>query len=147
MADPNTFLSKAEQDEVVEAIQAAEKETSGEIRVHLDRSAKGNIDRKAVAIFRWLKMHKTAARNGVLVYIAVEDQQFAIIGDQGINQAVPEGFWDSTRDTMAGAFKQGQFAQGIVAGIREAGVQLRTHFPYQSDDVNEWPGDISYGEA
>lgn len=147
MADPNTFLSEAEQDEVVEAIQAAEKETSGEIRVHLDRSAKGNIDRKAVAIFRWLKMHKTAARNGVLVYIAVEDQQFAIIGDQGINQAVPEGFWDSTRDKMTRAFKQGLFAQGIVAGIREAGIQLRAHFPYQSDDVNELPDDISFGDA
>lgn len=147
MADPKTFLTEAEQGEVVAAIQAAEKETSGEIRVHLDRSAKGNINRKAVAIFRWLKMHKTAARNGVLVYIAVEDQQFAIIGDQGINQVVPEGFWDSTRDEMARAFKQGRFAQGVVSGIREAGAQLRTHFPYQSDDVNELPDDISFGDA
>jgi uncharacterized membrane protein len=147
VADPKTFLSETEQTQVVQAIQEAEKRTSGEIRVHLDRTSGGNVNRKAVAVFRWLKMHKTDARNGVLIYLAVEDHEFAIIGDQGVNQVVPSGFWDTTRDAMQAAFKKGQFAEGLMAGIREAGEQLRLHFPYQSDDVNELPDDISFGDA
>lgn len=132
---------------MVAAIKAAELQTSGEIRVHIDKSCKGNAVRKAIKVFRWLKMNKTDARNGVLIYLAVAENQFAIIGDEGINAVVPSGFWDSTRDAMQGHFKQGRFADGLAHGIREAGEQLRAHFPYQSDDVNELPDEISFGDA
>lgn len=143
---PKTLLSESDQAQVVAAIKQAELQTSGEIRVHIDRTSRGNAVRKAIKVFRWLKMHKTAARNGVLIYLAVEESQFAIIGDEGIDQVVPSGFWDSTRDAMQVKFKEGLFAQGLSHGIQEAGEQLRSHFPYQSDDVNELPDEISFGD-
>ena len=91
-------------------------------------------------------MHQTELRNGVLIYLAVEDRQLAILGDAGINLKVPKGFWDDTRDVMINEFKQGNFAKGLSDGIIKAGEQLREHFPYQSDDVNELSDDISFGE-
>ena len=89
-------------------------------------------------------MHKTAQRNGVLIYIAIQDHQFAIIGDAGINQLVPHNFWDSTKEAMLGYFKNGDLAGGITAGVKLAGEQLQTFFPYRDGDVNELPDEISY---
>jgi uncharacterized membrane protein len=91
-------------------------------------------------------MHKTELRNGVLFYIAIEDHKFSIIGDQGINEKVPSDFWESTRDLMLNYFKQGEFLKGICQGIEKAGEQLKSHFPFQSDDTNELSNDISFQE-
>ena len=140
------FFSKSEEEQIVAAIKAAEKNTSGEIRVHIEASSKGKDPlERAVQVFQELEMHQTEARNGVLFYLAYEDHAFSIFGDQGINQKVPVGFWDSTRDQMQTAFKKLVFAEGLIAGITEAGEVLKAYFPYQSDDQNELDDSISKG--
>ena len=140
------FFSKSEEEQIVAAIKAAEKNTSGEIRVHIEASSKGKDPlERAVQVFQELEMHQTEARNGVLFYLAYKDHAFSIFGDQGINQKVPVGFWDSTRDQMQTAFKKLVFAEGLIAGITEAGEVLKAYFPYQSDDQNELDDSISKG--
>ena len=140
------FIGKQGQEKIVAAIKQAELDTSGEIRVHLESKCPSDPLQRAVYIFNYLKMYKTQARNGVLIYVAVESRKFAIIGDAGINNAVPENFWDSIKEKMAHAFSQGDYVQGISEAIREAGLSLKKYFPYQSDDINEQPDEISFGQ-
>lgn len=130
---------------LVNAIADAEKGTSAEIRVHADRYCKSDPVNKAVNIFKKLEMDKTEARNGVLIYISIEDKKFAIIGDKGINELVPPGFWESTRDLMLNEIKLNHVVAGIKKGIEEAGKQLAVFFPWESGDKNELSNDISYG--
>lgn len=140
------FLSKEEQGLIVSTIKEAELETSGEIRVHIESKCKADLMQRAVYIFNYLKMYKTAARNGVLIYIDVSNKRFAIIGDCGINSKVPADFWDGIKDTMTEHFKKGQFCEGICSAIKTAGKELKAYFPFQKDDVNEQPDDISFGD-
>ncbi|MBN3034767.1 MAG: TPM domain-containing protein [Bacteroidales bacterium] len=140
------FLSPGEQEDILLAIKDAELDTSGEIRVHVENHCPGDALDRAAYIFGKLGMHKTTLRNGVLFYLALKNRKFAIIGDQGINTKVPEGFWDQIRERMIVAFREEQFADGLAEGIRLAGEQLKKHFPHQADDVNELPDDISFGE-
>ena len=88
-------------------------------------------------------MDNTKESNGVLIYVAVHDHKFVILGDQGIDRVVPDNFWESTRDIIQDHFKHGRFKQGIVEGILEAGKELKAHFPWQSDDQNELSDEIS----
>lgn len=129
------------------AIEVAEMNTSGEIRVHLEDSCKTDIFDRAVEIFRKLEMHKTKLRNGILFYLAVKDRKFVIIGDAGINRKVPEGFWDGVKELVISHFKSGMIAEGLMKGIEMAGEQLKEHFPHEADDVDELPNDISYGQT
>jgi uncharacterized membrane protein len=138
------FLTKEQKLQIAEAIKIAEHATSGEIRVHLELQCKVNVLERASFIFAKLGMHKTALRNGVLFYLAVEDKKFAILGDVGINKVVPPGFWDQIKSSMQEKFEIGKFANGLVKGIIMTGDFLKTHFPYEVDDVNELPDDISY---
>lgn len=128
------------------AIQQAELETSGEIKVHIENHCKEDTLDRAAYIFEQLHMHETALRNGVLIYLALKDKQFAILGDVGINQRVEDGFWDKISSLMMSYFKKGEYTQGLVEGILGAGEQLKAHFPYQSDDQNELSNDISFGK-
>ncbi len=144
--DPAKFLSKEEQQQIVQAIQEAEKETSGEIRLHIESKCKGDPLERAKEIFVKLKMHQTALRNGVIVYLAFQDRKFAIWGDKGINEKVPENFWQDVKDVMAEHFRKNQFAKGLIKGITMIGEKLKAFFPYQQDDVNELSDDISFGE-
>ena len=139
------FFSNYEEQAIIEAIQGAELNTSGEIRVHLEDKVKGNVLDVAVRVFRELEMDKTQARNGVLILIAPLDKKYAILGDEGINKVVPENFWDAEKNLMQEHFKEGAFCKGICEVIGRIGVKLKEHFPYQSDDVNELPDEISYG--
>lgn len=143
---PSKFFSKEEKERIVSAVREAELNTSGEVRVHLERKCKGEALDRAAYVFSKLKMHKTELRNGVLFYLAFEDRKFAILGDAGINAKTPDDFWDVIRKKMEGLFREGNFADGLCTGIEMAGQQLREHFPYQSDDVNELPDDISFGD-
>ncbi len=145
MAKDNQFLSKEEEQEIVAAIQTAELNTSGEIRIHIEATSKSEPYDRALEVFGELKMHATEQRNGVLLYIAANDHQFAICGDEGIDNVVANDFWDCTRDIMASHFKKGDFKRGIVAGILNAGEQLKHFFPYQTDDTNELSNEISKG--
>src|SRR5690606_978589 len=140
------LFSKEDRARIIDAIISAEKETSGEIQVHLENHCKGDVLDRAAEVFETLKMHKTAQRNGVLFYLAVEDHKFAIFGDVGINQLVPEHFWDDIKDEMLRHFKVRQFTEGLCKGIEMAAEQLKTHFPYdQHGDENELPDEISFG--
>lgn len=141
------FLSEKDKLQITNAIRVAETNTSGEIRVHIEtKCAGGNALDRAAFLFEQLKMHKTALRNGVLFYVALEDHKFAILGDAGINSKVPDDFWESTKDIVIGKLKEGKIAEGLASGIVMAGEQLKAHFPYQSDDVNELSDEISFGK-
>jgi uncharacterized membrane protein len=139
------FFSKSEKDQVKKAIKEAELNTSGEIRVHLDNYCKGDVLDRAAWWFEKLEMHKTNLRNGVLFYLAVKDRKFAILGDAGINAKTPEDFWDWIKEEMLKYFREDRFAEGLQQGILMAGQQLKKHFPYQSDDINELSDEISFG--
>ena len=138
------FFTKEEKDEILAAIQAAEKDTSGEIRVHVEKHCKGDLLDRAAFVFAKLDMHKTELRNGVLFYLAINDRKFAILGDKGINAVVPANFWQSISDHITELFKQQQFTKGLSDGIRMAGKQLAEKFPYQENDINELSDEISF---
>lgn len=144
MSSAKNFFTDAQSDQVVAAIKEAELNTSGEIRVHLEDKAKPNEIERAKKVFEELGMTNTELRNGVLIYVAVKDHKFAILGDKGINEKVPEHFWEDVRDIMQSNFREGKFTEGLCEGIMRAGEQLKTFFPYQKDDVNELDDDISY---
>ena len=137
------FLSASEEQEIVETIRQAELNTSGEIRVHIENSSKVDINKRTLEIFYNLKMDNTKLQNAVLIYVAVNDKQFVIYGDKGINNVVESNFWDSTKNTIEQHFKNGSFKQGLVDGIIKAGEQLKNHFPLQSNDQNELPNEIT----
>ena len=139
------FFNKEQQAQIVNAIKAAELNTSGEVRVHLDQHCEENVLDRAAFVFAKLKMHRTKLRNGVLFYLATESRKFAIIGDAGINQKVPDDFWDSIKEHVLAKFKECNFVDGLSEGIIKAGEKLKVHFPYQSDDINELSDDISFG--
>lgn len=139
------FLSTQEEQEIVEAIRIAESETSGEIRVHIEQNCDIDIYERSLEVFHILKMDNTKQQNGVLIYVAVDNKAFVIYGDQGINNIVGANFWNTTRDKIASHFKFNNFKQGLIDGIKEAGIVLSTHFPWEHDDRNELDNTISKG--
>ena len=144
MSNAITILNHEEDRRVVEAIKQAELNTSGEIKVHIENHCKGDVEQRSLVVFNRLKLNETKLRNGVLIYLAAKDHKFAILGDEGINNVVEADFWNDIRDLMAAEFKEGRFAEGLEQGIQCCGEKLKTYFPYQSDDVNEIPDEISY---
>ena len=143
MSKTEDFLSKADEQEIVQAIIEAEKNTSGEIRVHLEEhTEKSPLDR-AQEVFFELHMHETQERNGVLFYVGVADKKFAIIGDEGIDKVVDADFWDCTKYVVISNFKEGNYKKGLIDGILRAGERLKHYFPYQTDDSNELSNEIS----
>lgn len=142
----NKFLSQEEEAQVIQAIKAAEHLTSGEIRIHFESVCKGDVLDRAAWLFKLLKMNKTEHRNGTLIYLSTSDRKFAIIGDAGINAVVPEGFWNDVKDLMISNLSKGDLVKGFVLGISKVGEKLKEFFPYQEDDVNELPDEISYGK-
>ncbi len=143
---PQDLFTIAQQQEIVAAIKQAEKNTSGEIRVHIEKNCKEDVLDHAAFIFDELEMQKTELRNGVLIYLAVEDRKLAILGDAGINLKVPKGFWDEIKDLMITNFKEGKFTEGLSQGIILAGEQLKKHYPHDKEnDENELSDEISFG--
>lgn len=141
------FFNNEEKKLIKEAIGKAERNTSGEIRIHVEVSFHGSVLDRAATVFSKLGMHKTRLRNGVLFYLALKSKQFAILGDTGINQVVPDNFWETIKKIMEGHFRNAEFAQGLYKGIEMAGLQLKRHFPYQTTDINELSDDISFNHA
>ncbi len=140
------FFTTEQQKSIQQAIANAELNTSGEIRVHIDDTCKGEVLDCAANMFHQMKMNKTDLRNGVLFYLAVSDKKFAILGDKGINEKVPTDFWDTIKETVLTYFKQQQFTEGLCKGIEMAGEKLKTNFPLQSNDTNELTNDVSFGK-
>ncbi len=142
--DIKDFFTDIQQRDIQLAIENAELNTSGEIRVHLTKNCKQDVIKKSKQVFEKLKMHQTELRNGVLIFLAVEDRKFAILGDKGINDLVEDDFWDSIRNQMIEEFKKEQFTVGLCQGIEMIGKKLKANFPYQKDDTNELTNDISF---
>ena len=146
MPNARQILNDKEDRRIVEAIKQAELNTSGEIKVHIENHCRGDVEARSLFVFNHLKINETKQRNGVLIYLAVKDHKFAILGDEGINNVVGADFWNDIRDLMASAFKEGRFADGLEQGIMRCDEKLKTYFPYQTDDINEISDDISYGD-
>ncbi|WP_407557407.1 TPM domain-containing protein [Winogradskyella sp. 4-2091] len=143
MSKLEDFLSAEDEERIVEAIRNAEKNTSGEIRVHIEKHCSKDIFEHTLEVFHYLKMDNTKQQNGVLIYVAVEDKSFMIYGDKGINTVVDADFWNSTRDIITTQFKKGNFVGGLIDGINKAGKELSTHFPWEHGDTNELENSIS----
>ena len=142
------LFTETEKQQVVESIQAAEKQTSGEIRVFVESHCRfvNPVDR-AIEIFTGLKMEKTDARNAVLVYVALKDRQLALFGDKGIHEKVGTAFWNEKVKLILSHFNKANYAEGIAQVVTEIGEALYTHFPYDKDtDKNELPDDIVFGK-
>lgn len=139
------LITPEDEKEIVSAIQEAEKNTSGEIRVHIEKECKEDVFSRAKNVFEFLKMHETELKNGVLFYVSTQDHHFYILGDKGINDVVEKDFWESTKEVVISNFKNGNYKEGLVEGILKAGEQLKKFFPYQTDDINELSDEISRG--
>ena len=145
MSEVEDFLTSEEEQRIVKAIRDAEKESSGEIRVHIENDSTKHCLEHAKEIFHLLHMDETVEKNGVLFYVAAHNHQFAIIGDSGIDKVVPHDFWTSVKDTVTREFSKGNRADGLILGILEAGQKLKQFFPYQKIDKNELSDEISKG--
>ena len=140
------FLSREERRRVESAIRAAERSTSGEIRIHIERKCDADPRERALRTFHVLRMTETSARNAVLIYVACNSRKFAVLGDKGINEAVPHGFWNNVCGLLAEAFAAEQYADGLEKAVVLIGEKLKAYFPYREDDVNELPDEISFHE-
>jgi uncharacterized membrane protein len=140
------FFTASEKERLKMAIKNAELETSGEIRLHLESVCKGDVMDRAAQVFAQLDMHKTELRNGVLVYLAISNRKFAVLGDKGINAVVTPTFWDEIKANMILRFRDGLFTEGLCEAIEAVGMSLKKHFPRQRNDVNELPDDLSFGK-
>ncbi len=146
MNNKNTknFFSEAEKQRLVNAIQAAEKQTSGEIRVHLQQKCKLDPELEARQVFEKLGMTKTREKNGILFFLSTEDHRLAILGDRGIDQKVKSNFWDNTRDEMLILLSQSKYCEALELGISHCGEKLKEFFPFHPDDKDELPNDLSF---
>lgn len=142
---PKNFFSVADQNRIIEAIRLAELATSGEIRVHIEEHCPGDPIDRAKEMFFSLKMNETAQQNGVLIYLALLDKKFAILGDKGIHALVHDSFWQSEKDLMKSYFVKSDYTEGLVQAIEKVGEKLKMNFPYQKDDTNELSNEISFG--
>jgi uncharacterized membrane protein len=140
--NPKVFINQLDDKKIVAAIGAAEARTSGEIRVFISRQEVADAFAEAKTQFTRMGMEKTAELNGVLIYVAPKSRAFAIVGDSGVHQKCGDDFWNSTAEKMRGFFKEQEFAEGLVEGIRSVGEVLAQHFPRRGDDRNELPDEI-----
>ncbi|MCK4917367.1 MAG: TPM domain-containing protein [Candidatus Omnitrophica bacterium] len=140
---PKKFFNSEEEKKIIEAIQAAEKATSGEIRVHLTKEIKTDPLKEAIRIFKILKMDKTQQSNGCLVLIGLKNKKIVVIGDKGINDLVENNFWDDVINNMVKNFKKQCYVEGLVKSILMIGDKLKKFFPYTADDINELSDTIS----
>ena len=143
--DPRDFGAAIDDERIVAAIRAAEARGRGEIRVHVTREAVGDAETAAVEVFERLRMVATAERNGVLIYVAPRSHTFAVIGDRGVHEHCPEGFWREVRDAMREDFRAGRFTEALVHGVERVGEVLGRAFPREAgrDDTNELPDAVS----
>lgn len=143
---PADFFTPDEQRLIEKAIADAESGTSGEIRIHTESTCAIDVLDRAAWMFAQLDMHKTALRNGVLIYLALNDKKFAVIGDAGINTRTGSNFWDEVKEAMRQEFAAGHMAEGLIAGVTMAGAKLKAFFPISADDTNELSNSISFGK-
>lgn len=140
----NELLTEEQEQHVIEAIKKAEKQTSGEIRVHIEHNCDREPLERAARIFHELGMDQTKLENGILIYIASEDHQAAVYAGKGIHEQVEDGFWSDVLNILVEHFKQGAFEKGIEEAVQKVGAKLEELFPYQRGSTNELSNEISY---
>ncbi|MBS9768577.1 MAG: TPM domain-containing protein [Flavobacteriaceae bacterium] len=145
MSRVEDFLTSKEEQRIIKAIQEAEKNTSGEIRVHIEDTTDKKVMDRALEVFYSLQMDKTKLHNGILLYIAVKSKLFAILGDKGIHEKVPKNYWNEENEMVLSYFKEEKYTEGLCKVIKSIGEKLKIYFPYQSDDTNELSDEISKG--
>ncbi len=138
------FISKLQHDAIVRAIGEAESATSGEIRLFISRKEPEDAVVAAQSAFEHLGMHKTRERNGVLLFIAPRARKFAIIGDKAVHERCGDAFWKEVALEISTHFRKGDFTDGILHGIRRAGLLLAEHFPRHPGDTNQLPNEIAH---
>lgn len=138
------FFSETEKTSIVEAIAAAEKGTSSEIRVRLEDRCFRSPEKRAQVVFRKLKMHSTQERNGLLIYLAIKNKRFALFADKGFEGKMDKSFLTGLSTNMEQHFKAGDFLKGIISTVEAAGKDLAKMFPAKKDDKNELPDEISF---
>lgn len=141
------FFTPGENEQILAAIREAENMTSGEVRLFVEHRCRfiNPMDR-ALEVFARLKMQHTAARNGVLLYVALKDRQFAILGDEGIHRVVGDDFWKKQAAELKKRFSEGKMTEGMSECIREIGRSLKQYFPHDPGDENELPDGIVFGK-
>ncbi len=141
------LFNHEEEERMVEAIRSAEKQTSGEIRLFIESKCSfiNPVDR-AKELFAELEMFKTKDRNAVLIYIAVQDKQLAVYGDEGIHQKLGQSFWNTAVNDILSSFNKKDYLSGLCNMIETTGNALKENFPYQDDDINELPDGIIFGK-
>ncbi len=143
MTEVESFLSTEQETKIIEAIRIAENNTSGEIRVHLENEVHKDVLERAKEVFYFLRMDETQEKNGILFYLAVHNKKFAILGDSGIDDKVPNDFWNSIKNTVLNEFKKQNYAVGLTKGILETGKKLKEYFPVSENNANELSNEIS----
>jgi uncharacterized membrane protein len=145
-------FSRADLDAIVDAVRAAERRTAGEIRVHIERRVvqshgprTDDAMVRARQVFVALRMHETALRAGVLIYLAVEDHKLSIVGDEGVHARVGDSYWAGIRDRMVERLRLGAPREAVVEAVGDVGAVLAREFPRRPDDVDELPDDVSLG--
>lgn len=131
---------------IVSAIESAELNTSGEIRVHVESKCTGDSLSRALYIFKKLKMYKTEQRNAILIYVAYDSHKLAIIGDEGINSKVGDSYWGNIKEDMITSFLDDNYVGGVCNAVTKIGDSLKQFFPYKSNDVNEQSNEVSFGD-
>jgi uncharacterized membrane protein len=142
--NPATFLTPEESQQLASAIEYAEKQTSGEIKVVLVRHCWVDISAKAATVFMKHNLHKTEQRNCVLVMLVLANREFIIHGDEGIHEKVGQQFWNDVRDLMLASFREGNFGEGLSEGVRRIGEKLAEFFPRRADDKDEISDEIAF---
>ncbi len=146
MGSISDYITKKDEEAIVDAIKKGEKQTSGEIRLHIEM--KCPVDdpyQRALSVFEMLEMHKTELANGILIYLALDDHKVVVCGDKGINDIVGESYWKDTIKLMVKHFKDDDYRQGLIEGVNEISQKLKKYFPYEKGDTNELSNEISKG--
>ena len=140
----NPFRNNEEQ-LVISAIRDAERHTSGEIRVHIERQCDIPLMERTVQVFNLLDMDKTELHSGVLLYVSLDDRKFAILADSGINSRLGEKYWDKLYVKTTERFRNNSIADGLIWCIQQIAEELSLYFPILPNDINELSDEISYG--
>jgi len=140
------FIDDPNLEAIARAVAEAERATSAEIRIHLDHRCPGDPMARAVALFERLGMHRTAERNGVLIYLAIASRKLAVIGDRAIHARVGDEYWRRVVDAMVGHLREERPRDGLVDAVRELAAVLQAHFPRRPDDDNELSNEVSLGD-
>ena len=140
----NNYITDTEMASLVEAIQTAESHSTGEIRIHIDSNTVSDNAEKAFDVFKTLCLGKTVHRNAVLFHVNFEQKYLTIIGDEGIHQFVKQEFWDVMHDETTKLFAQGKYFEGLRDAILETGLELKKHFPFTGENINELSDEITF---